>query len=513
MNKSEIETIKKLKELRDNNILTQEEFERKIATIVNSGNNTNHSIEQKDDKPSRSPIYSKIFKSSGFLFFILYPIYYIYSFFHIPYCNSGKVETLLRQILQKDLLSGFSLSLDSSSETSYNKQDNVRMCQTNVNINGHSENIKYTVKNTDFGYFYVSLDDDSYGYLYYKYGLLCDNQKQVVPLLFDYMENNLNIKPVSLENHKELSYDEKTYKRQCTATLKFNDDKKETIKYNIEKSDSDNFSVYPDDDSYEHFYYKYRLLCDNQKQVVPLLFNHIEENFNIKPVSLEKYRELSYDDKTYKRQCAALLKFGNDDKVVVKYNVGKEDENNFSVSLDREYLNKNLIKQCNILAEKYAQDVISSNYQEFEDLQLEHTEFVSKNEQEKNIICKSNTNLEDFPVMYYELSQEDDEIYVSLKSPFECNRVSMILAQDIIVSNYQNFKNLKLRKPQEVEMTDDVLTCKVYTNNAKLPIMSYQLMKADDGDFAEVYVNLVADVINDAIGQIFKQQEEFFDME
>ena len=198
---------------------------------------------------------------------------------------------------------------------------------------------------------------------------------------------------------------------------------------------------------------------------------------------------------------------------MVKYNVGKEDENNFSVSLDREYLNKNLIKQCNILAEKYAQDVISSNYQEFEDLQLEHTEFVSKNEQEKNIICKSNTNLEDFPVMYYELSQEDDEIYVSLKSPFECNRVSMILAQDIIVSNYQNFKNLKLRKPQEVEMTDDVLTCKVYTNNAKLPIMSYQLMKADDGDFAEVYVNLVADVINDAIGQIFKQQEEFFDME
>jgi len=115
--------------------------------------------------------------------------------------------------------------------------------------------------------------------------------------------------------------------------------------------------------------------------------------------------------------------------------------------------------------------------------------------------------------MYYELSKEDDEVYATLKSPFKCNKASMMIAQAAIVSSYKDFENLELRNPEEVERNDDVLTCRVYTNFIKLHIMSYQISKEEGENVAQVYVNPVADVMDDTIGKIFRQQERYFDME
>ena len=423
MNENNIEAVKKLKELRDKNVLTQEEFDKQIAVYLSSDNeehfekSRHNNILQKGGNFSFSKIVEFIWIiliAFGIIVYIMYP----------PNCNTNEVKKTLSDTLKESLFLNVPFSLNSLSEISYDKQTGTRKCQANVMINGQIENIIYNINDTDSLHYSVELDDSN-----------------------------------------------------------------------------------------DALYHKYKLLCDDKENVVQTLFEVIEEYFGAKPLSIEEYKDLSYDEKTLERQCFALVNFENDEKVALEYSISRTDSENFSVSLDEKYLTDNLITQCNILSEKYAEEIISTNYEIFKDLRLSSPEFVSKNEKEQQIVCKSNTNLKDFSVMYYELSKEDDEVYVTLKSPFKCNKASMMIAQAAIVSSYKDFENLELRNPEEVERNDDVLTCRVYTNFIKLHIMSYQISKEEGENVAQVYVNPVADVMDDTIGKIFRQQERYFDME
>ena len=417
MNPSDIETMNKLKELRDKGVLTQEEFDEQIAVCLNA--NKNEKIaESKDDKFSFSWIVSVILTIVSTISYILYLIC-------APNCGDNEVKKVLDGVLKENLLSNYSFSLSAFSEISSDKANDMRKCKANIVINGQSENIIYTVKNTDLYHFSVDLDDDSYDYLNYKYKLLCDNKEKITPTLFEHIEESFGIKPVSLETSKELSYDDNNYKRQCTAVLKFDNDKKEEIEYYIEKS----------------------------------------------------------------------------------------DEQHFSVDLDDEYLNESITKQCNILSEKYAQNVISSNYMDFNNLQLDRVEFVSKNEQEDYVICKSSTNINYFPTIYYKLSKENNEIYVSLKSPFECNRASMMIAQALIVSNYDGLKDITLRNPQKIKEDGDVLTCKVGTNSKEISSVSYRLQKVDGQNYANIDINLFSDVVDNVAEQMIEQLKNYNEWE
>ena len=89
----------------------------------------------------------------------------------------------------------------------------------------------------------------------------------------------------------------------------------------------------------------------------------------------------------------------------------------------------------------------------------------------------------------------------------------MIIAQTILTSNYKDFKNLQLRNPKEIKKQDDILTCQVYTHLLKLHTMSYKISKLEGENIADVYVNPVADVIDDTVGKMFKIQERYFDVE
>ena len=181
--------------------------------------------------------------------------------------------------------------------------------------------------------------------------------------------------------------------------------------------------------------------------------------------------------------------------------------------MDDEYLNESITKQCNILSEKYAQNVISSNYMDFNNLQLDRVEFVSKNEQEDYVICKSSTNINYFPTIYYKLSKENNEIYVSLKSPFECNRASMMIAQALIVSNYDGLKDITLRNPQKIKEDGDVLTCKVGTNSKEISSVSYRLQKVDGQNYANIDINLFSDVVDNVAEQMIEQLKNYNEWE
>lgn len=400
----DIESINRLKKLRDDKALTQEEFDNQIFLYLSSDGDIGRSTEQKS--PARDWKYG-IFILGISTILILASVFLFTK--HPPKCNDSEVQKTLGEVIKQNFqLNNF--SLNSFSEVSYDMQNDIRSCQSNVVIDEQTENIIYTVQNSDSFQFLVSLDGDNYEYIYHKYKLLC-NEKEIV---------------------------------------------------------------------------------------IPTLFEVIEEVYNIKPLSVKKYKDLSYNEKTYERQCAALLNFENNEQTVVKYRVEKTDEGGL-VSLDDEYTKKSLTKRCYVLSERYAEEAISSNYAVFKDIKLSHPTLISKKAKEDEILCKSSTNLRAFPSIYYKLSKEDDEVYVTLESPFECNEASMMIAQAVIVSNYIDFKNLKLSYPQETERTDDVLICQADTNFVKIPVMSYQLKKIDGNNIAEIYVNPVSDVKNNAI--------------
>lgn len=506
MNQSDMETINKLKELRDKNALTQEEFDEQVAIYLNS--NKNEKItESNGDKFRFSWIIYVILAIVSIVSYIVYLV-------RTPNCGTNDVKKTLDGVLKEDLLSNHSFSLSAFSEILSDKTNDTRKCKANIIINGQPEDIIYTVKNTDLFHFSVALDDTSSDYLNYKYKLLCDDKEQIIPTLFEHIAENLNIQPISLEDSKELSYDDSNYKRQCTAVLKFNNDKKEAIEYDISKLDEQHFSVTLTDACYATIFSKYKLLCNDNERVIPTLFEIIEESFGVKPKSIGKYKELSYNENTHEKQCATVINFENNNKSIVKYSVSyADDAGSYSVSLDNAYLNKSMTQQCNIFSEKYAQNVISSNYAEFSNLQLDNVEFVSKNEQENYVICRSNTNINSFSAMHYKLSKENDEIYVSLKSPFECNKASMMIAQALIVSNYDGLKNIKLHNPQKIKEDGDVLTCKVDTNSKELNTISYRLQKADGQNYANIDIDIFSDVVDNVVDQMIEQLENYDEWE
>lgn len=410
MNQSDMETINKLKELRDKNALTQEEFDEQVAIYLNS--NKNEKItESNGDKFSFSWVIYVILAIVSIVSYIVYLV-------RTPNCGTNEVKKTLDGVLKEDLLSNHSFSLSAFSEILSDKTNDTRKCKANIIINGQPEDIIYTVKNTDLFHFSVALDDTSSDYLNYKYKLLCDDKEQIIPTLFEF----------------------------------------------------------------------------------------IEERFGVKPISIGKYKELSYNENTHERQCATVINFKNNNKSIVKYSINyADDTDSYNLSLDNEYLNRSMTQQCNIFSEKYAQNVISSNYAEFSNLQLDHVEFVSKNEQENYVICRSNTNINSFPTMHYKLSEENDEIYVSLKSPFECNKASMMIAQALIVSNYEGLKNIKLHNPQKIEEDGNVLTCKVDTSSKELSTISYQLQKADGQNYANIDIDIFSNVVDNVVEQMVEQ--------
>lgn len=499
----DIKKLKKLNELKEKGVLTQEEFDKQISVYLDY--EENKTTMQSAFMPRKS-------HTLWYIGFAVLLVFFFYNSGKLPECSDSDVKKTLSELLHDNFnLQHIFSYIGSPVQISYDRSNGIRKCRVSVTIKEQEENLTYAVTKSSFDDFSISLDENSYETLYYKYKLLCDDEKRVIPLLLDDMKENLSAKPLSVKNYKELSFNDETFTRQCTSIMNFGDNKEIEVAYRIEKIDNNQFSVSVS--NREELFYKYSLLCDNEKYVIPTLFKAVESSFNIKPLTIEKQEELSYDEKNNERQCFATINFNDNESLTFKYKINKGEKTTFSVSLDDEYLNKNFVAKCNILSEKYAEKTISANYETFNDIQLSSPELVSKNEQENTIICKSKTNLRNFPIMYYKLSKKDDGVYVALKSPFECNKSSMIIAQTILISNYKDFKNLQLRNPKEIEKQDDILTCQVYTNLLKLHTMSYKISKLEGENIADVYVNPVADVIDDTVGKMFKIQERYFDVE